>query len=133
MAAQPPPRQLPKPRRGEIWFVKLPTDPPEKEPRPVVVVSLDGRNLHPRAETVLIVPLSTSVKEFDSHVPLSPGETGLNEASEAQGENITTVRKEFLIPPRGGSHLRTLTSGTLRRIGRAVIIGMGIPPNEISS
>lgn len=133
MAAQPPSRPLPKPRRGEIWFVKLPTDPPEKNPRPVIVVSLDGRNVHPRAETVLIVPLSTTPKELDSHVPLSPGETGLNEASEAQCENITTVKKEFLIAPRGGSRLRTLSAGAIKRIARGVVIGMGIPPDEIAS
>src|SRR2546430_9025821 len=31
-------------RSGEIWFVKFPSDPPEKNPRPVVIVSMDARN-----------------------------------------------------------------------------------------
>jgi len=45
-----------QPKRGEIWFVKFPSDPPEKTPRPVVIVSVDARNQHPKAETVLAVP-----------------------------------------------------------------------------
>jgi mRNA-degrading endonuclease toxin of MazEF toxin-antitoxin module len=126
LAAAPP---LPKPRRGEIWFIKLATDPPEKTPRPVVIVSLDGRNQHPLATTVTVVPISTTVKEYDSHVPLSAGETGLPEDSEAQGENITVVLKRVLKPAE--SRLRTLSNATLRRIARAVIAGMGVTPNEL--
>ena len=46
-----------QPHQGEIWFVRIPTDPPDKNARPVIVVSLDARNQHPRASTVLVVPL----------------------------------------------------------------------------
>jgi hypothetical protein len=50
---------------------------------------------------------------------------------EAQGENITTIKKELLIPPR--TRVRTLGSGPLKKIARAVVLGMGIPPSEIAS
>jgi hypothetical protein len=60
-----------------------------------------------------------------------PRETGLNEQMEAQGENITTIKKELLIPPR--TRVRTLGSGPLKKIARAVVLGMGIPPSEIAS
>jgi mRNA-degrading endonuclease toxin of MazEF toxin-antitoxin module len=36
--------ERPSPRRGEIWFVKLHVDPPDKGLRPVLVVSVDARN-----------------------------------------------------------------------------------------
>jgi mRNA-degrading endonuclease toxin of MazEF toxin-antitoxin module len=54
------PEQNRSPLRGEIWFVKLPTDPPEKNPRPLVVVSRDERNKHEKANTVMVVPLTTT-------------------------------------------------------------------------
>src|SRR5438874_6786013 len=87
------------PRRGEIWFVKLPTDPTEKGPRPVVIVSVDERNAHPRADTVLVAPLTTSVhKDVPTHVYLSSGETGL-EPSAIRAEDVTVIRKSSLIEP----------------------------------
>jgi 4-hydroxy-4-methyl-2-oxoglutarate aldolase len=46
-------RRMPSRQRiplcGEIWFVQLPGDPPGKERRPVVIVSLDARSRHERA------------------------------------------------------------------------------------
>src|SRR5579872_739514 len=89
-----------QPHQGEMWFVRIPTDRPNKNARPVIVVSPNARNQHPRASTVLVVPLSTTLSGFDTHVRLEPGETGLGEVSEAQAENISTVRKESLAPPR---------------------------------
>ena len=53
-----------QPHQGEIWFVRIPTDPPDKNARPVIVVSLDARNQHPRASTVLVVPLSTTLQRI---------------------------------------------------------------------
>ncbi|MGA8273934.1 MAG: type II toxin-antitoxin system PemK/MazF family toxin, partial [Candidatus Sulfotelmatobacter sp.] len=95
------------PLRGEIWYVKLPTDPSDKAPRPVVIVSIDARNMHPGASTVLVAPLTGSVeKEFVTHIRLSPGETGLH-ASSIRCEDLTVVKKEFLIEPKFA--LRTLS------------------------
>jgi len=118
-----------QPRRGEIWFVKLPTDPPDKGPRPVVVVSLEGRNQNPRANTVLVVPLSTTLKEVDTHVRLSSGETNLQETTEAQAENIFTVRKESLRPPR--TPLRRLGNTKLSQIARCMVVSLGFRPEDI--
>ena len=117
--------RLPQPKRGEIWFVKLPTDPPEKQGRPVIVVSMDARNLHERATTVLVVPLSTTSAKLPTHISLTPGETNLAENSTAQTENITTVLKSSLREPK--YPLRRLSAGTLERIAHGVLIAMGIP------
>jgi len=120
---------LPQPKRGEIWFVKFPSDPPEKNPRPVVIVSMDARNQHPRAETVLAVPLSMRLRESPTHIRLQPGETGLAEACDLQAETISTIRKQTLQPSRGA--LRRLSESTLREIARGVVRAMGFVPNDI--
>lgn len=118
-----PDARMPQPRRGEIWFVKLPTDPPEKQGRPVVVVSLDARNFHQRASTVLVVPLSTTPAKLPSHLSLTPGQTGLSEHSTVQAENITTVLKTSLMGPK--QQLRRLSELTLEKIAEGVLISMG--------
>lgn len=112
------------PLRGEIWFVHLPTDPPEKGPRPVVIVSLDERNRHPRAHDVLVVPFTTSIhKTARTHVLLSPGETGLNEPACICAENITVVPKDFLREPK--RPLRPLSHSKICEIADLVLFAMG--------
>lgn len=112
------------PLRGEIWFVQLQTDPPEKGRRPVVIVSLDVRNRHERADTVLVIPLTTSVqKPSPTHVLLPAGETGLQADSAARGEDITVVRKTSLVEPQ--SRLRQLSHTRVCELSRKVGIAMG--------
>lgn len=116
------------PLRGEIWYVKLPTDPPEKALRPVVIVSLDARNRHPGASTVLVAPLTGSVeKDFETHIRLSPGETGLHPSS-IRCEDLTVVKKEFLVEPK--IPLRTLSNTRVCQIADVVRIAMGCPPRS---
>src|SRR5258706_10950443 len=85
--------------RGEIWFLQLPTDPPEKGRRPIIIVSSEARNIRDAADTVLVIPLSTSVHKAGSptHLLLLAGETGLPADSIARAEDITTVRKTQLV------------------------------------
>src|SRR5579863_488851 len=101
------------PQRGEIWYVKLPTDPPDKLERPVVIVSIEARNSHERATTVLVVPLSTTPPKLPTHIQLAPGETGLSENSTIQAEKITTVRKTSLHEPR--QKLRRLSEHVIEK------------------
>jgi len=111
--------------RGEIWSVQIPTDPPDKGRREVVVVSSDARNRHERATTVLVVPLfSTNIdKESSTHTLLQPGETGLAELCVALSENLTVIRKEALVEPRYG--LRQLSHFKICEIADKVKIAMG--------
>lgn len=118
------------PLRGEIWFVKLPTDPPEKRERPVIVVSLDARNRSERAETVLVIPLSTTVhKDVPTHVYLTTGETGLAENSVAKAEDITVVRKSSLSEAR--QPLRRVSDLRMRELADKVGIAMGCLPDSL--
>jgi mRNA-degrading endonuclease toxin of MazEF toxin-antitoxin module len=106
--------------------VQLPTDPPEKGLRPVVVVSLDDRNKHPKANTVLVAPLTTTVhKNVPTHILLSPGETGLNEASCIRAEDVAVVLKTSLREPRG--KLRMLSNTRICEVADALRFAMGCP------
>jgi mRNA-degrading endonuclease toxin of MazEF toxin-antitoxin module len=113
------------PLRGEIWFVQLPVDPPEKGRRPVVIVSLDARNRHERADTVLVIPLSTSIHKADhpTHLFLAAGETGLSEDSIARAEDVAVVRKTNLVEPRSG--LRVMSHRRICELSEMVKIAMG--------
>src|SRR5580704_10989355 len=111
------------PLRGEIWFAQLPSDPPEKGRRPVVIVSMNARNRHERADTVLVVPLTTSIhREAPTHVFLAAGETGLQSDSAARAEDITVVRKQSLIEPTG--RLRQLSDKRICELAGKVSIAM---------
>jgi mRNA-degrading endonuclease toxin of MazEF toxin-antitoxin module len=116
---------LRRPSRGEIWFLQFPTDPSGKGRRLVIVVSIEARNRRDSADTVLVIPLSTSVHKADSptHLLLSAGETGLDADSIARAEDITVVRKANLVEPR--SRLRTLSDRRICELATMVKIGMG--------
>jgi len=113
------------PARGQILFVALPHDPPGKGPRPVVVVSSEARNRHPRAHNVLVVPLSTSVHKADIpfHLFLTAGETGLPEDSIARAQDITVVLKTELTEPRTG--LRVMSNRRICELAEKVKLAMG--------
>lgn len=113
------------PSRGEIWFVQLPADPAEKGRRPVVIVSLEARNRHERADTVLVIPLSTSIHRMDhpTHLLLAAGETGLAEDSIARAEDITVVRKAQLMEARSG--LRKVSHSRICELAAMVKVAMG--------
>jgi mRNA-degrading endonuclease toxin of MazEF toxin-antitoxin module len=113
--------------RGEIRFTKIPTDPPEKGRTPVVIVSRDERNKHPKANTVLVVPLTTTLTQgVPTHVLLLPGETGLAEKSVLRAEDVTVIRKVNLQPP--GERLRTLSNSRICEIADKIRIACGCDP-----
>jgi mRNA interferase MazF len=112
------------PLRGEIWFVQFPTDPPGKGRRPVVIVSLDARNRHERADTILAVPLTTSIHtEAPTHLFLPAGETGLPADSAARAEDIAVIRKQSLVEP--GGQLRRLSDRRICELADKVSLAMG--------
>ena len=113
------------PQRGEIWFVQFPADPPEKGRRSVVVVSVNARNRHEQASTVLVVPLSTSIHRahVPTHMLLSARETGLQADFIARAEDITVVRKVSLAEPH--DRLRSLSHTRVCELADKVRIAMG--------
>jgi mRNA interferase MazF len=117
------PQPARSPLRGEIWWAHLATDTTGKN-RPAVIVSQNGRNQHPRADSVLVIPLSTSIQKLGPwHLLLRAGETGLREDSVAWAENISTVSKDQLLEPVAGH--RALTNTQICRLAGLVRIAMG--------
>jgi mRNA-degrading endonuclease toxin of MazEF toxin-antitoxin module len=105
----------------------LAVDPAEKARRPVIIVSVDARNRHPRADTVLVVPLTTSIhKDAPTHVFLPAGETGLQSDSAARAEEVTVVRKGSLIEPR--TRMRQLADKRICELASKVSVAMGCEP-----
>jgi mRNA-degrading endonuclease toxin of MazEF toxin-antitoxin module len=105
----------------------LPTDPPEKGRRPVVIVSVNARNNHPRADTVMVIPLSTSVHKaaVPTHVMLEAGQTGLRERTIARAEDVCVIRKVYLDPSR--ERLRTISSSQVCDLAHKIALAMGCP------
>ncbi len=83
------------PKRGRIYLVSLPGQPKDMKERPALVVSMDVRNR--LANDVIVVPISSTRRYSPTHVEFSPGEGGLNRASMAKCEQITTLDKSFLL------------------------------------
>ena len=83
------------PQKGEIYLVRLPGQPKDKKTRPALIVSLDIRNR--LANDVIVVPVSTTLRDSPTHVELAIGEGGLTQRSMAKCEQITTLDKSFLI------------------------------------
>jgi mRNA interferase MazF len=118
----PAPARLPQ--RGEIWWTQFPTDPPDKGRRPVIIVSPNARNSHPRANTVLVVPLSTSIHKLGpAQLLLRAGETGLPADSAAQADNLCVVLRDHLAEPVAGH--RPLSNRQICRLASLVKIAMG--------
>jgi len=109
----------PHPRRGCVYWVHVPDEPGAKR-RPAVVVSPDSRNR--LASDVIVVPISSVLRQAPTHVRLWVREGGLPRPSMAKCEQITTLRRDRLVPrPLGGniaaSRMVEIEKGILRAIG----------------
>lgn len=106
------------PRRGFVYWAGVPDD----KRRPVVVVSPDARNA--MAGDVLVVPISSVLRDGPWHVRMRRGEAGIATASVAKCEQITTLRRDRLDPrPLGAA----LSAARMGEIEIAVMRAIGIP------
>lgn len=109
------------PQRGEVYLVKLPGHPQDRKARPALVVSLNVRNR--LAHDVMVVPLTTTLREAPTHVRIEQGEGGLNHVSMAKCEQLTTLDKAFLLR---GPFAGAIRHTTMAEIERAVMRAIGI-------
>ncbi len=106
------------PRRGEVWLVEFPDDPKR---RPALIVSPDIRNEF--ANSVLAVPVTTSLRPSPTHVPLSAGQGGLSHDSMARCENVSYLHKSRLArAPLAG----TISPMLMRDVERCLLRALGI-------
>ena len=109
------------PVRGHLYWVRIPDEPSGKR-RPALVVSPDVRNR--LANDVIVVPLSSVLREAPTHVRLRAREGGLPRPSMAKCEQITAVRRDRLVPRPLGGHLAAQRMG---EIEKAVLRAIGVP------
>jgi len=110
----------PHPRRGHLYWVQIPDEPSGKR-RPALVVSPDARNR--LANDVIVVPLSSVLREAPTHVRLRAREGGLPRASMVKCEQITTLRRDRLVPrPLGGN----LAPARMVEVEKAVLRAIGV-------
>jgi mRNA interferase MazF len=78
--------------QGEIWLADLGDEPVGREQgfcRPVLVVSNDDFNA--ATSVKIIVPLTTTDRGWDNHIPVSSDGTGLQKPSWAMVEHVRSV------------------------------------------
>jgi mRNA-degrading endonuclease toxin of MazEF toxin-antitoxin module len=101
--------------------VRIPDEPDGKR-RPALVVSPDVRNR--LASDVIVVPISSVLREAPTHVHLRAREGGLSRASVVKCEQITTLRRDRLATrPLGGG----LAPRRMLEIEKAVLRAIGVP------
>ena len=82
----------------------------------MLIVSLGQRNLSPRTESVLIVPLSSTGPEGATVIQVPPGETGLPGPSFVKGHFMQVLAKRTLLT----QERRILTNTRMREIVLAI-------------
>lgn len=82
------------PRRGEIWIANT-GDPPKRHW--VLIVSLNPRNLNPRADSVLVVPFGSKPSTAPTVMRFEAGESGLPGTSYLRGDLMQLLPKARLV------------------------------------
>ena len=99
------------PARGEIWLADLnPTRGHEQTGRrPVLVVSEDLFN-HGPAGLVIVLPLTSTLGNVPSHVPVHPPEGGVKGPSAILCEAVRSVSVERLVGRWGALGRQTMAA-----------------------
>jgi len=106
--------------RGHVYWVEIPDEPGRKR-RPALVLSPDFRNA--LATDLIVVPLSSVLRDAPTHVRLRRGEGGINVPSVVKCEQITTLQKARLVPTALGG---PLSAGRMHEIEKAVLRAIGV-------
>lgn len=84
-----------RPRRGDLWHAYTPSQPRDPhQPRPVLVISVDGRN--EATNHVMVIPIYTHGRLGPSRVAINRGLGGINHDSVLFCEELTTIDQAFL-------------------------------------
>ena len=99
------------PARGEVWLADLnPTRGHEQAGRrPVLVVSEDVFNGGP-AGLAIVLPMTTTLRNIPSHVPVAPPEGGLKSRSAILCDAVRSVAIERLVVRWGAVERQTMAA-----------------------
>ena len=101
-------------KRGEVWWAALPKPAGR---RPVVLVSRD--EAYQVRELVIVVPVTTRIREVPTEVPLGRAE-GMARRSVANADTLTTIPKRTLIAYAG-----TLGAERMGQLESAIRFALG--------
>jgi mRNA interferase MazF len=101
-------------KRGEVWWAALPKPAGR---RPVVLVSRD--EAYQVRELVIVVPVTTRVRELPTEVPLGRAE-GMPRRCVANADTLTTIPKRALVEYAG-----TLGAERLGQLESAIHFALG--------
>lgn len=98
-----------KVRRGEIWIADLsPTRGREQRgTRPILIIS-DNMFNKSAAELCIILPLTSTLRNIPSHIPVIPPEGGLKNKSAILCEMVRSISKDRLIEKWGNISEKTM-------------------------
>src|SRR5262249_1673221 len=88
--------------------------------RPVLVLSVDTFNSGP-AELVVILPMTSTIRNIPAHVPVAPPQGGLRKPSAILGDAIRSVTQNCL-PGRWGIVAATTLAATEHAV--RVLLGL---------
>jgi len=99
------------PRRGEVWLTDLnPTRGHEQAGRrPVLVVSEDLFNQGP-AGLVIVLPMTSTIRNVPTHVPVSPPEGGVKGRTAILCDGVRSVSLERLVERWGAVDRQTMAT-----------------------
>lgn len=110
------------PARGEVWLADLGATRGHEQAgrRPVLIFSIDGFNAGP-AGLVIVLPLTSTVRNLPAYVLVSPPEGGLRRPSVVMCDAIRSVTKDCLIACWGA-----VSAATMATVEDAVRILLGL-------
>ena len=116
------PASLPSPCRGEIWLADLnPVRGHEQAGRrPVLIVSVNSFN-QGRADLVIVIPITSTLRRIPFHITIHPPEDGLTNASALLCEAVRSISKDRLIQRRG-----SITQTTMATVEDRLRVLMGL-------
>ena len=111
------------PTRGDVWYADLARTRGHEQSgiRPVLVVSVDLYN-HGPASLVVVLPITSTIRQLPTQVVISPPEGGLRVRSAALCDGIRSIAKERLTGRVG-----SVSEATIRTIEDQLRILLGLP------
>lgn len=117
---------VPRPRRGEIWWVDFSPGRGSEQTgrRPALVLQNDAGNQNPRYPNTVVLAMSTRGKPIPFHVRIAPHQrNGLEEVSYVKCEQVLTLAKARLL----AEPLGRLSAAEMRKVEVAVKLSLALP------
>jgi len=115
-------------KRGDVyWAVLQPRSGSNQHGRrPVVVISSDGFNDVPTWRSIIVIPITSSLRQAlrgPTVVPVSRADSGLSQSSSAVCHQITTLDRSKI-----GKRIGRLSPAELHDVEQGIFAACDLPP-----